>query len=150
LKGDPWYEEGLRFECTQCGGCCTGFPGTVRVTDEEIEALARRLGISEAEFRKGYTRSVGAHELSLREKPNLDCVFYGDNVGCQVYEDRPKQCHTWPFWRRVVRSEATWETEAATCPGMNMGRLFDVDSICRMSEDDGSVLTALESRKGNE
>jgi len=149
LKGDPWYQNGLRFECTQCGGCCTGFPGTVRVTDEEIQALARRLGISESEFRKGYTRSVGAAELSLQEKPNLDCVFYDSDAGCQVYEDRPKQCRTWPFWRRVVRSEATWETEAATCPGMDMGPLHDADYIRRLSEDDGSSLTALEPPKGD-
>ena len=150
MKGDPWYQDGLRFECTQCGGCCTGFPGTVRVTDDEIHGLARRLGISQAEFRKGYTRSVGAEELSLQEKPNLDCVFYDNDVGCQVYEDRPKQCRTWPFWRRVVRSAETWETEAATCPGMNMGRLHDVDSIRRMSEDDGSALTVLEFSKGKD
>lgn len=150
MNGDPWYQEGLRFECTQCGGCCTGFPGTVRVTDKEIEKLARRLGISDTEFREGYTRSVGAEELSLQEKPNLDCIFYDNDVGCRVYEDRPKQCRTWPFWRRVVRSEETWEREAATCPGMNMGRLHDVDSIRRMSEDDGSALTVSEFPKGND
>jgi len=150
LKGDPWYQDGLLFECTQCGGCCAGFPGTVRVTDEEIDVLARRLGISEGEFRKGYTRFVGAEELSLQEKANLDCVFYDSDAGCQVYEDRPKQCRTWPFWRRVVRSEATWETESASCPGMDMGQLCDVDSIRRLSEDDGTILSTLEPRKGEE
>ena len=39
MRGDPWYREGLRFECIRCGGCCTGFPGTVRVTNEEIEEI---------------------------------------------------------------------------------------------------------------
>ena len=150
MRGDPWYREGLRFECIRCGGCCTGFPGTVRVTNEEIEVLARRLAMSESEFREGYTRSVGAEEPSLQEKPNLDCIFYDSDAGCQVYEDRPKQCRTWPFWRRVVRSEATWETEAASCPGMDMGQFRDVDSIRRLSEDDGSILSTLEPRKGEE
>ena len=23
-KKQPWYREGLRFECTQCGACCSG------------------------------------------------------------------------------------------------------------------------------
>ena len=36
----PWFKDGLRFECTQCGDCCTGSPGYVWVNDEEISALA--------------------------------------------------------------------------------------------------------------
>ncbi len=36
----PWYQDGLAFTCTQCGKCCTGDPGFVWVTDEEIAALA--------------------------------------------------------------------------------------------------------------
>ena len=27
-----WYRDGLRFECTRCGACCTGAPGYVWVT----------------------------------------------------------------------------------------------------------------------
>ncbi|MFM1805538.1 MAG: hypothetical protein RL136_2417, partial [Planctomycetota bacterium] len=30
----PWYAEGLRFECTQCGNCCSGGPGAVWFTPE--------------------------------------------------------------------------------------------------------------------
>jgi len=141
MSRGPWYREGLRFECTRCGACCSGFAGTVRVTDEEIAVLARRLGLSEAEFRKGYTRSVGADHLSLQETEEFDCVFYDRSKGCQVYEDRPKQCRTWPFWDRVVRTPATWETEAETCPGMNDGPLVDADTIRRLSDDDGTLLS---------
>ena len=28
-----WYSEGLRFECTQCGACCSGEPGYVWVDE---------------------------------------------------------------------------------------------------------------------
>lgn len=34
----PWYAPGLSFTCTQCGNCCTGEPGVVWVSDEEIHA----------------------------------------------------------------------------------------------------------------
>ena len=139
MRGAPWYQDGLRFECTGCGGCCTGFPGTVRVTDEEIAILARRRGMSEDEFRRGYTRSVGAEESSLKERQNLDCIFYDAEFRCTVYEDRPRQCRTWPFWRRVVGSRSAWETEAASCPGMDMGPLFDAETIGRLSDDDGTI-----------
>ncbi len=40
----PWYQDGLRFTCTMCGKCCTGDPGYVWVTDEELAALAKFLG----------------------------------------------------------------------------------------------------------
>ena len=36
----PWYADGLRFECSQCGDCCTGEPGYVWVDEAEITAMA--------------------------------------------------------------------------------------------------------------
>ena len=33
---------GLRFECTQCGDCCTGAPGYVWVNKAEISAWPTR------------------------------------------------------------------------------------------------------------
>ena len=93
----PWYADGLRFECLRCGRCCTGAPGRVRVSDEEIAALAARLGLAEAEFRAGYTRRSRGADVLLAEKRNFDCVFFDSEQGCSVYEDRPRQCRTWPF-----------------------------------------------------
>ena len=40
----PWYADGLRFACTQCGNCCTGEPGFVWVNDAEIAAIAEVRG----------------------------------------------------------------------------------------------------------
>ena len=37
---EPWYAEGLKFQCTGCGDCCTGAPGYVWVNQAEIDALA--------------------------------------------------------------------------------------------------------------
>jgi Fe-S-cluster containining protein len=139
VMGDElWYNEGLRFECQRCGSCCTGFSGTVRVSDEEIAVLAHRLGITEAEFRKQYTRIVGGGVVSLIEKKNTDCIFFEKERGCTVYEDRPRQCRTWPFWRYNVYSPGHWKREARRCPGMNRGRLYPPDLIKELSEDDGS------------
>ena len=36
----PWYADGLRFTCTMCGKCCTGEPGYVWTTDEELAKSA--------------------------------------------------------------------------------------------------------------
>src|SRR5262245_21735663 len=71
----PWYRGGLQFTCTQCGDCCTGAPGHVWVTDEEITALAALVGEDVEAFEDKYVRRVGARK-SLREFPNGDCVFW--------------------------------------------------------------------------
>lgn len=138
MANELWYKDGLRFECLRCGSCCSGFSGTVRVSDEEIAALARRLGLSEAEFRKNYARPIGGGEISLIEKPNKDCIFFDKEQGCTVYADRPRQCRTWPFWRSNVYSPDSWKRGGKRCPGMNRGRLYTADFIKEMSENDGS------------
>jgi Fe-S-cluster containining protein len=134
-----WYKDGLRFACLRCGGCCSGFSGTVLVSVEEMATLAQRLNLSEAEFRKRFTRVVGREAISLIEKENKDCIFFEAAVGCTIYADRPRQCRTWPFWRFNVHSAERWQREALRCPGMNQGALHSSDRIKQLSEDDGSA-----------
>jgi len=128
---DPWFRDGLRFECTRCGNCCAGFSGTVTVNDAEVAALAARAELGETAFREQYTRIMLDGSVSLREKPNYDCVFWAREHGCLVYEDRPMQCRTWPFLRTNVDSRERWDEEARNCPGMNSGRLYTLDEIER-------------------
>ena len=125
----PWFADGLRFTCTQCGNCCTGAPGYVWVTDEEIAALAARLGLPLVPFEAQYVRDVNGRK-SLVELPNGDCIFF-DNVArlCTVYEDRPVQCRTWPFWRSNIRSPEAWQHTCSVCPGSGRGRLYSVDEV---------------------
>jgi Fe-S-cluster containining protein len=108
------------------------------VSDGEIEALARRLELTPAAFRETYTRRLRGGERSLREQRNRDCVFYRRSGGCSVYEDRPRQCRTWPFWRSVVHSRERWEEEAEGCPGMNRGPLHGAGEILGIARDDGT------------
>src|SRR5437868_4572601 len=55
---NQWYSEGVKFQCTGCGKCCTGSPGAVWVNEEEIVALAKLLNISIQEFSKKYIRRL--------------------------------------------------------------------------------------------
>lgn len=118
----------MRFKCTRCGNCCTGTPGYVWLSDEELAALAARVELTEAEFKAVYVRRVGKR-LSLREKPNGDCVFYERGKGCTVYDLRPEQCRTWPFWESTTDSPEAWERMKEDCPGAGRGRLFTADEI---------------------
>ena len=137
-SASPWYQDGLQFTCTQCGNCCGGAPGFVWVSEDEIAALAERLGLSEASFRRRYTETVYRRGVSLIEKADShDCIFYDREKGCTVYEDRPQQCRTWPFWRSLIRDRDSWQSAAADCPGMNQGVLHSQEHIESTAADDG-------------
>ncbi len=127
---EPWYRKGLRFTCTQCGDCCTGAPGYVWVNQAEIEAIAALVGESDLEaFEKQYVRRIGIRK-SLREFSNGDCVFFdGQTRRCLVYQARPRQCRTWPFWDSNLRSEQTWKETCEVCPGSGTGRLYQLEEI---------------------
>lgn len=123
----PWYHDGLHFSCTQCGHCCQG-PGYVWVSDDEIDVLARHFEMDHDSFTKVYTRKVGRHR-SLREQANDNCIFYDRSVGCLVYDARPTQCRTWPFWEQNLETPRDWHDTESTCPGSGHGQLFTLDEI---------------------
>jgi Fe-S-cluster containining protein len=125
----PWYQAGLKFECTQCGNCCTGAPGNVWVNKEEMAALAARLNITAEEFEDGFVRRVGLRR-SLLEFPNGDCIFFDSEKRiCKVYDARPRQCKTFPFWGSILKSPQAWERMCQDCPGGNQGRLVPLEEI---------------------
>ncbi len=116
----PWYQDGLRFKCTGCGKCCTGSPGYVWISPEETQAMADQLKITVEEFIKKYTRLVGGRLalLERRKGNDYDCVFL-EGKRCNVYEARPKQCRTYPWWSENVATAADWKEEAKRCEGIN-------------------------------
>jgi len=126
----PWYSEGLRFTCTACGDCCTGAPGYVWVNQEEISALTEAVGLeSTSEFEQLYVRNIGMRK-SLREFPSGDCVFFdGQTRRCRVYEARPRQCRSWPFWNSNIRAHQDWQRTCEVCPGSGKGRLYSLGEI---------------------
>jgi len=129
-----WYREGLPFKCTGCGQCCTGSPGYVWVTEEEIVEMAKALDISVEEFAKKYCRLVDG-KISLKEDPqNFDCVFLKDKK-CMLYNARPKQCRTFPFWRENLSSKEAWEETAKHCEGIQKDApIVPLDTILKNLE----------------
>ena len=124
----PWFEDGLAFECTRCGACCTGAPGYVWVNAEEIARIAAFRGETTEKFSRKFVRRV-ENRLSLVEKPGGDCIFWEQGSGCTVYPARPVQCQTWPFWPENIESREDWEHVTGVCPGSGTGRLFTVEEI---------------------
>ncbi len=143
--GEPscWFEAGVRFRClgTECGDCCSGKhgAGAVWIDNEEVEQLARHLGLTSEELRHRYLRNLNGR-ASLRERANLDCIFYRPGDGCSIYDARPLQCRTYPFWGRILATRAAWEIESENCPGI------DYDDA-RVSGEEVRARLALDARR---
>ena len=156
---EPWYADGLKFTCTQCGNCCTGGPGFVWISDAEVQRLAEFLKLAPSEVLGRYCRKVDGR-WSLKERRTseglYDCIFLtqaSDDAagkprqrqlktshpvplrprGCSIYPVRPLQCRTWPFWDSTLKSPGQWDRASRRCPGMNRGkRTFTPDQIDRL------------------
>lgn len=116
-KALPWYKNGLRFQCTQCGQCCTGSPGYVWLKEEDIEELTKLLKITREEFLRKYTRSAHGRLALLEDANNFDCVFL-EGKRCKVYQGRPRQCRTFPWWPENLASPEAWAVAATRCEGI--------------------------------
>lgn len=125
-----WWEEGLRFECQGSGKCCTshGEYGYVYLTLQDRRRLAKFLNLSTRSFTLKYCRQTDGFWHLKEENNQPDCQFL-KNKRCQIYEARPTQCRTWPFWPEVMNAK-TWKKEVqAFCPGVGKGPVHSADYI---------------------
>jgi Fe-S-cluster containining protein len=114
---EPWYKDGLRFKCTGCGQCCTGFPGYVWIDEAEIAEMAKFLNISMDTFIEKYTRKVGDAFSLIEDPTNYDCVFLEERK-CRVYGARPHQCRAFPWWPDNLKTKKEWKEAAKHCEGI--------------------------------
>jgi hypothetical protein len=112
--------KGMDFKCQKCSACCRFDPGVVFLTEEDAKIICTYLNMKREYFIKEYCRPIernGKLYVSLKEKPNYDCIFW--NGSCLIYEARPLQCRTYPYWPGVVESQYLWEEESKRCKGIN-------------------------------
>lgn len=119
------FKDGYRYSfnslaCATCGGhCCRGESGYIWINYEEIDKFSSYLKLTVEEFSTTYLMKVG-HRYSLVEKElganDLACVFFDENAQqCSIYEYRPSQCRTFPFWEMFKNNE---DEVRAECPGV--------------------------------
>ncbi len=100
-KGYPFRFDGSK--CSSCeGNCCIGESGFIWITIDEIEKLALHLNIPIKEVFETYLVKYD-YKFSIKEKQlspnNYACIFFDlTKKQCSIYEARPSQCRTFPFW----------------------------------------------------
>ena len=106
-----------QIDCTQCANCCK--VATVRLSDRDVERLARHLRIAPARFLADYATESEEEGLILRRAPDSGCAFLS-GTECTVYDSRPDICQRFPHLVRGQGSIASrmWQfvDRACYCP----------------------------------
>ncbi len=127
----PFYKRRpLCFECSRCGACCAGGDDYhVFLSRDEAEKICHYLGLSWPWFRRRYLLSQHEEGLVLQSQPDGNCIFLDAGGQCRVYDVRPRQCATYPFWPELVMSSKAWRREARRCEGIGKGAMVPVQLI---------------------
>ena len=121
----PFWIDGLKFACTGCGKCCRN-DGEVWLDSDEFVSLCDYLQMDCNEVIDKYADSVMNGWVKLKNKETSgrnsiggentigdSCVFLDDDgKKCTIYEARPIQCRTYPYWPRLLTNVSEWEKEA--------------------------------------
>lgn len=141
-----WWAKGIQFECQGSGKCCVSRDeyGFVYLTDRDRRRFAKYFKLSMREFTAKYCEKDQGHFWKLKDFTR-SCVFLKNNQ-CSVYEARPTQCRTWPFWPENM-SAKNWKRDVASyCPGVGKGRVWTEEEIRQQieaqqeSEDEADIL----------
>ncbi len=130
MAKDKWWSEGVRFQCQGSGQCCLsrGQYGFVYLTLADRQRFARHFRLTTTQFTRRHCAKTNGY-FHLKEEPGaIACRFLKDNR-CGVYQARPTQCRTWPFWPEVMGAKSWAREVAAFCPGVGKGPVHPAHEI---------------------
>ncbi len=121
---DIMKKEGFSFgfdssKCFSCeGNCCIGESGYIWCTPKEIDDIASFLNLDRQNFIDRYIKKVGYKSslCELKTEHSYNCIFFDiEKKACQIYQVRPKQCRTFPFWDHFKKEI---DEVVKECPGI--------------------------------
>lgn len=133
--------QGIYFQCTQCGKCCSNdVDGDIFIFWDDIRNISKILNLSYEAFAEKYLKikkndfslydenleEIGKEKsmytLVLNFESRQDCLFLEHKAGkslCKIYQARPAQCEQYPFWSMIMTEEATFSDHRLSCPGFS-------------------------------
>jgi Fe-S-cluster containining protein len=87
------HEEAFsKIDCLQCANCCKNYSPRFKTPD--IKRISRHLKMRESDFIETYLKVDEEGDFVVRSTP---CPFLGPNNFCSIYEQRPSDCHRFPY-----------------------------------------------------
>jgi Fe-S-cluster containining protein len=94
LKALPeLHEEAFeKIDCLQCANCCKRYSPRFKTPD--IKRISKHLKLKEGDFIEAYLRIDEDGDYVAQSTP---CPFLGEDNYCSIYENRPSDCHRFPY-----------------------------------------------------
>lgn len=87
------HEEAFsKIDCLSCAACCRNFSPRFKTPD--IKRISRHLRLRESELIEQYLRLDEDGDYVVNSKP---CPFLGEDNFCSIYDNRPSDCHRFPY-----------------------------------------------------
>lgn len=81
-----------KINCLSCAACCKNY--SPRFKGPDIKRISKVLGMKEMDFISTYLRMDEDGDYVVTTRP---CPFLGEDNLCSIYEDRPSDCHRFPY-----------------------------------------------------
>ena len=87
------HEEAFeKIDCLQCANCCKNYSPRFKTPD--IKRISKHLKLKEGDFIETYLRVDEDGDYVAKSTP---CPFLGEDNYCSIYENRPSDCHRFPY-----------------------------------------------------
>jgi len=87
------HEEAFsKIDCLQCANCCKNYSPRFKTPD--IKRISKHLKMRESDFIETYLKVDEEGDFVAKATP---CPFLGENNFCRIYEQRPSDCHRFPY-----------------------------------------------------
>jgi uncharacterized protein len=80
------------IDCLECANCCKNYSPRFKTPD--VKRISKHLKMRESEFIDQYLRVDSDGDFVLQSKP---CPFLGSDNFCSIYDQRPSDCHRFPY-----------------------------------------------------
>src|SRR5712675_1980391 len=81
-----------KIDCLQCANCCKNYSPRFKTPD--IRRISKHLKMRESDFIETYLKVDEDGDFVAISTP---CPFLGENNFCSIYEERPSDCHRFPY-----------------------------------------------------
>ena len=87
------HEEAFeKINCLSCAACCKNY--SPRFKSPDIKRISKYLRMKESAFIESYLEMDTEGDYVTQSKP---CPFLGEDNFCRIYDQRPSDCHRFPY-----------------------------------------------------
>jgi Fe-S-cluster containining protein len=110
------HEEAFeRVDCMKCANCCRNYSPRFKTPD--IKRISKHLKMRESAFIETYLKVDEEGDFVVKSTP---CPFLGVDNYCSIYEQRPSDCHRFPYTDEdvLIKRQSLSLKNSTFCPAV--------------------------------